>query len=585
MNSKVNLSIEIDNEKLKRIALYLLAFFIPLLLFIVIFIKLRIYPFGENSYLPVDAYGQYVAFLQYFKNLFLGQRSILYSLSKSIGGEMYGLFAYYLISPYNFVTLLFQKGNMTLAYDIILILKISTCSLTMVYYLNRRKKSDFANLIFGIMYAFSVYVITYGLNIMWLDGVALLPLIISGIDDLIKYKKITLYVVTLTLSIITNYYIGFMICIFAAIYFIYEFLIYNSNNKIKSLLIFILSSISSALIAGIILIPVFIGLKNGRADFSFSNINFDTNFHILNLIAKFYTNSFALGEIQNNSMPPLFCGVLANVLVLLYFLNYKIKLKEKVISLVIIAIFVISFYIKGANLLWTMGNITAWYKYRYAFLFSFFYIKLAKRSYDKSLNGIKVWHIITMAFLYDIFSVYISTKNIDLLNETYIKLDIFLVFIFSTLLLLRKINLKLFNKKFIKQHFIEMIIFLMFSINLINVAHNTVYSMKIIRSEASRVEQSTYATLVNTFNRIIKNLKEYDSNLYRIEKPYKVSTNDALALEYNGVTYSSSTYSKSLHTFLKKLGMRQSHVSLIYNHNCTKFFDMLLRNKIFSSTT
>ena len=373
---------QIDNEKLKSILLYMLAFFIPLSILIGIFIILKVYPFGENNYLPVDAYGQYIAFLQYFKEIFLGNESIFYSLSKSLGGGMYGLFAYYLMSPYNFITLLFSKGNIPFAFEIIMVLKTATCGVTFMYYLNRRKKAKLSNLIFSTMYSLSAYVITYGFNIMWLDSVILLPLVIAGIEDIIKHKRFLLYTISLILTLITNYYMGFMICVFSAIYFIYFLLmgkikpVKNVSNKI---ILFAFCSICAVLITGIILIPVFVELQNGRAEFTLSKLDFEKNFELTNLISKFFTNSFNIDEIQNEAMPPLFCGVFANLLVMLYFLNNKIKLKEKILSLIVLAIFIVSFYINGLNVLWTIGNQPAWYKYRYAFMFTFMYILMARK--------------------------------------------------------------------------------------------------------------------------------------------------------------------------------------------------------------
>lgn len=376
------LQTEIDNEKIKKVVLYLLAFLFPILILAIVFVYLKVYPFGEDTYLPVDAYGQYAPYLQYFRNLCFGEGSIIYSLGKSIGGEMYGLFAYYLISPYNFITLFFQKGNLPFAFELILILKIATCSLTFMYYLNRRKKANFSNLIFSLMYSFSSYVVTYGFNIMWLDGVILLPLVISGIEDILEKKTCILYIISLALTLITNYYIGFMVCIFSVIYFIYKLILLETKDKkeiLISLKTFILSSICGALIASIILVPSFLGLKEGRADFSFSSVNFEKNFNMQNLLSKFYTNSFTLEEIKNHAMPPVFCGILANILVLAYFVNSKIKIKEKILSLIVLIFFTISFYIKGINLLWSMGNIPAWYIYRYTFCFIFMYIIIAKK--------------------------------------------------------------------------------------------------------------------------------------------------------------------------------------------------------------
>ena len=74
------LTIEIDNEKLKKIVLYLLAFLIPTIVLVVIFMCLKVYPFGNSMYLPVDSYGQYINYLQYFRDLFFGESSVIYSL-------------------------------------------------------------------------------------------------------------------------------------------------------------------------------------------------------------------------------------------------------------------------------------------------------------------------------------------------------------------------------------------------------------------------------------------------------------------------------------------------------------------------
>ena len=525
MNNNKFLSKEIDNEKLKSIAVYLLAFFIPLIIQIGIFIYLKIYPFGDNTYLPVDALSQYVSFLQYFRNIFMEGSSIFYSLSKSLGGEVYGLIAYYLMSPFNIISLLFKKGNMTLAYDIILILKVSACSVSMIYFLNTKKKNDFTNLIFGMMYAFSSYVVTYGFNIMWLDSVILLPIVISGIEDLTENKKMGKYIISLSLTLITNYYMGFMVCIFSTIYFVYKILLGNFKNKkelFKKIGIFVLSSICAGMISAIILIPIFESIQNGRADFSFSNFSFEKNFKILDILSKFRTNSFDLNELQNKGLPPLFCGIFANIFVIIYFLNKKIKLKEKILSIFVIAIFILSFYIKGFNLLWTMGNIPAWYIYRYAFCFVFFYIMLAQEGFG----------------IVDFFNNSSKTKW--------------------------KTNLK------------KMILIIVFIISTANITENAFYCMEIIKNESSLIEQGVYATQQNIYNEVVDNLKKYDNSLYRTEKLTQVTANDAISMGYNGITYSSSTYSKSLQHFLGKLGIRKQHVHAIYNGETTKTVDMLL---------
>lgn len=580
--AKEALKIEIDNEKIKKVVLYLLAFLLPLVLIIGIFIYLKIYPFGANTYLPVDAFGQYVNFLQYFRNVFTEGESVIYSFSKAIGGEMYGLFAYYLMSPYNFISLFFQKGNMTLVFDIILVLKMASCSLSFTYYLNRRKKANFTNLIFAMMYAFSGYVITYGFNIMWLDAVILLPLVVAGIDDLIEKKKCILYIITLTLTLITNYYIGFMVCIFSLLYYIYRTLIGDLKNKkeiLKKTGIFSLASICTALIAGIVLVPVFIGLQDGRADFSFSDLNFDKNFEIQKLISKLFTNSFNFDEIQNIAMPPIFCGILANILVLVYFINSKIKLREKIFSLLFIVIFVLSFYIKGANILWSMGNIPAWYIYRYAFCFTFIYIIFAKKGFENARDGMKIWKWIVVAIIFTALAIFAMNLETNFSNLSDIKIDIVLGIIFILLLMLSKINFidngkKI--KKFLSKYYTKIITFIILIISSVNLVYNATNNLRIIRENGSAVEQGIYGILINIFDRTTGTLKEHDSGIYRTENKTKITVNDALTFGYNSMTYSSSTYSKTVHSFLEKLGMTKNHVNIECNLENTEAVDMLL---------
>lgn len=196
-----------------------------------IFIYLKVYPFGDGTYIPVDAFPQYSSYSSYFKDIFLEGNSIFYSLGKSIGGEMYGLFAYYLASPFNLVSVFFSSDKIPFAFDIILVLKTSCASLSFFYFLNKKSKVQASNLIFALAYSLCAYSITYGFNIMWMDAMILLPLVITGLDRLISKNRVMLYIITLSFTLITNYYIGFMVCVFVALYFIYKLILRRYKGK------------------------------------------------------------------------------------------------------------------------------------------------------------------------------------------------------------------------------------------------------------------------------------------------------------------------------------------------------------------
>ena len=95
-------------------------------------------PFGTGTLATQDAYIQYVDFFAYYRDLFTGKNSLLYTLSDTLGGDTLSLFSYYLGSPLNLLTLLFPKWEIFSAFHLLLSLKLSACAFTMAYFLKER---------------------------------------------------------------------------------------------------------------------------------------------------------------------------------------------------------------------------------------------------------------------------------------------------------------------------------------------------------------------------------------------------------------------------------------------------------------
>ncbi|MGG7099062.1 YfhO family protein [Clostridium sardiniense] len=211
------------NNRKNNISIYLLSFLIPIIIMLIVYAISKIYPFGDKTLLFRDLRGQYVSYFSAFRNALLGDGSLLYSFTKEIGGNMFGLTAYYMMSPFNIILLLFPREMITEAILVITLLKIGLSGLTLSIFLKKSFKDfGYFSIIFSSAYALMAYNTMYQSNIMWLDGVILLPLVLLGINNIINKKRILLYIFTLALSIITNFYIGFIICIFSVIYFIYN---------------------------------------------------------------------------------------------------------------------------------------------------------------------------------------------------------------------------------------------------------------------------------------------------------------------------------------------------------------------------
>ena len=247
---------------MKKFLKYLLVLIVPLLILdLVLILKYGIDSFS-NLFIVEDMNTQYMSLIRWIQDVVKGNENIFYSFSKGIGGNMFSTFAYYLSSPLNLILLFFSKHSFVLAISLLIHIKIGLSSLTMFIYLkNRYKNSEFLYLLlFSIIYALSGAVINFYSNIMWLDVVYLTPLVIMGLDKIIQGKKSYLYIILLSLAIMSNFYMGYILCLFCIVYYIYETIItYKKEDKkiiIDNTKRFICYSLLAALISCIILVPL-----------------------------------------------------------------------------------------------------------------------------------------------------------------------------------------------------------------------------------------------------------------------------------------------------------------------------------------
>ena len=91
----------------------------------------------------------------------------------------------------------------------------------MAYYLvHRNKGKNYYPIVFSAMFALSSFIIGYYFNLMWLDSIAMLPLIMMGIERIVNGKSGKLFCLSLFYGLFCNYYIGFMLCLFSCLYFL-----------------------------------------------------------------------------------------------------------------------------------------------------------------------------------------------------------------------------------------------------------------------------------------------------------------------------------------------------------------------------
>ena len=550
----------INNEKIKKSIIYILAFILPIIIIASIFLLRKIGVNSNRTILFSDMFSQYLGYFGKLKEVLSGDGSIFYAFNKSIGGNTIGLFAYYLGSPLNLIILLFPKELLANAILTIYLIKIGICSLTLAIYINKvYKKNDYSVLIFSLCYGLMSYNIVFHMNVMWIDGVMLLPLIALGIENIINKNKYKLYIVSLFLAIISNYYIAYMICIFSVLYFIYKGIIYKKING-KNILGFIGSSLIAGGLSGYLLIPVVLSLMTGKASLKNLSDGIYVTESIFSTLSKTIIGSYDYNQILSGPAN-IFCGVIITVFLLLYFINEKIGLRAKLLSAVFIFILFLSFTINIFELLWHGFNYPVGFEYRNSFLFCFLIITLAYEAWI-NIDKLKIKDIIISVFICASVDIAILLQRYSHVSIKKIAISFLFVLIYSFIIILfRKVSLKRIFINFL----CIIIVICELSLNIYLIIINNIY-----------ISQNYVKQYIEDLSPIVEDIKKDNDNFYRTEMTFNNTLNDSMLLNFNGLTHSSSTNEKNTMNIVDSLGYKTASTCEIYNQGSTIPVDSIL---------
>ena len=540
---------------MKKKKLYIfLSFLIPFISFSIIF-----YCFGlltHKTILSGDMQVQYYPLFNYLKDIFNNDASLFYSFNKGLGGPMFGTFFYYLSSPLNMLFLLIEKTQIINFVPFLVILKLSLSGLTMYIYMRYKfKKENISLLVFSLCYAFMGYNLNYFINIMWLDVVIMTPLVLLGIEKILENKSPLLYIITLFISIFSNYYLSYMLCLFSVLYFIYQLLLKyklkEDKKLIKKLTIkFILSSLLTGLSCSFFLIPCILEMAQYERIVNLDQMfYFDYNF--FDIFSKTYIGSLNLNNTLNATSMNLYTGIITLPLVFLYLVNKNINKKERIITLIFLAIMILPCFVGVLNYAWHLFTIPSFYNYRFSFLTSFLLIIIAYKSLNnlnisliKILNYLSIYLIISLYFIiFTSIGKYFSYLNYKLIWTT-------LLFLIIYLFILYKIN---------KRKNIIISIILMFEIIL-----NAV----IIFNDFEPLNKNEIYN-----NEVIELIEKYKNKNYRIEVSNNQLMNDGLYANYNGISVFLSTINNRMLKFYEEYGSHEygPEYSNGYIHNIENY--------------
>ncbi len=200
------------------------------------------------------------------------------------------------------------------------------------------------------MYALCSYILGYYWNIIWMDTVALLPLVVLGLVYLVRDGKYRLYVVALGLSLFTNFYIGMFTCIFAVIAYVCLCVFYLKPAQLPGRTIaMLLGSLLGGALAAIVLLPAYYALQ---LTYSVNNI-FPTTVQFYESWRTLAADLISFHEpTAKDGLPNLACGVLSLALMGPFLRSAAIRIREKVGAILVLAFLLISCNCNVLNYIW-----------------------------------------------------------------------------------------------------------------------------------------------------------------------------------------------------------------------------------------
>ncbi|MBQ7133150.1 MAG: YfhO family protein [Ruminococcus sp.] len=389
---------------------FFVAFFVPFILMYIFFAIANVSPYGTEQILVTDLWHQYYPFLVDFQDKLQEGGSLLWTWKSGGGTNYIALMAYYLASPLNFLSVLVPAEYLREFLAVITCAKIGFAGLFFAQFLRITfKKRDISVAVFSIMYALCSFIMGYYWNVIWLDTVALLPLVVAGTVALLRDGKFKLYVISLALSVLANYYIGLFTCIFVLLISIVYCIVEYKNIKTLFVNFFKMAGFSALAlsITAILTVPTAIALQSTHS----SNNTFPTTYAInigdtadfkgtMQALSKVIANSVAFIEpTAKEGLPNIYCGVIALVLGIMFLTCSKIKIRERIAGGALLLFFMLSFIIRQLDYIWHGFHFPNMLPHRFSFLFSFVLIAMAYRLF-MNLEHIKALNVIITIILF-----------------------------------------------------------------------------------------------------------------------------------------------------------------------------------------
>ena len=574
----------LGNEKNRNKNLFvILSFIVPFLLMYLSFAFHKCQPFGDQQILVVDSWHQYFPFLVDFQDKLKHGESLLWSWTQGGGTNYFSLMSYYLGSPLNFLTVFLPSQlfdfNRIEVMDMFLTFSVAVrigCAggFFAIFARYVYKRNDFSLVFFSCCFAFSAFFMGYYWCYIWLDTAALTPLVVAGFVALMRERKYRLYIISLAVSILANYYIGLFTCIFMMLCFIgYTIIEFDGFKKMfKNLLRIAVCSTVAIMLTLFMMLPAFFGLQNTHAAGSSFPSMYAINLPSLTYASSFksfgdgfWTTMDGLRHVLANSlafikpsvkestdMPNVACGIVSLVLALFFFVSRKIKLREKLFCGGLLVFLGLSFVIRQLDYIWHGFHFTNMIPYRFSYLVSFVVVVMAFRAFTV-IEHINIFDVLITALLtlgvfmlsYDLNPDYKLHEGGE--NEVTIRIVLYSAILAGIVILL----LVMYSRFWLNKTVMSLVL----AVLVIVTSAATAFIGVDVTNVTTTYEYPRGGENTEKIVKYMKNLEEKTPELWRAEFTSTQTLCDSSLNGFNGVSMFNSMTNEKITRFAENFGL------------------------------
>lgn len=188
---------------------YFLAIFPVLFLYLFMIVVDKVFPFGSYTVASYDLSSQICPYIEHLFDVLQGKSSLFYSYSIAGGADVFGGLAYFIISPFSFLFLLFGDGRVAEAVVVVMPLKLIAIALAGTWLAKKFFTiPDTICAVIGILYAYCGYTFVANTYINWLDFLIYAPFAIGAFVRYVKTGNYLPFAVIIALFVYTCFSIA-----------------------------------------------------------------------------------------------------------------------------------------------------------------------------------------------------------------------------------------------------------------------------------------------------------------------------------------------------------------------------------------